>query len=65
MKAFLKGSEIKFDVKEKTWYFEGNVVTFPLTTEDSLFLKHDFQKAVTRLVKREIGEEAAQAVQFK
>lgn len=65
MKAFLKGSEIIFDSEKKSWYFEGNIVAFPLTNEDVLFLKHDFQKAVTRLVKREIGEEAAQAVQFK
>lgn len=62
MKSFLKSKEIV--IANGSWHFDGMVVTFPLNTEDSLYLKHDYQKAVTRMVRRELGDEASKEIKF-
>lgn len=65
MLAFFNDNEIKFNYAEKFWYVDGSIFTFVLTTDDRLFLKHNFEDAVIRMVKRELGDSAVSQVNFK
>lgn len=64
MRSFLQSSEIKLNVKECFWYFDEMIVTYPLSQEDILLIKHNYVKGITRLVMRELGSEHASLLRF-
>ncbi|WGH49549.1 hypothetical protein [Alishewanella phage vB_AspM_Slicko01] len=56
VKAFLNNKELHFDTDSKFWWLDGMIVSFVLSIEDVLYLKHDKCAAIKRCVVKEFGD---------
>jgi hypothetical protein len=58
LKYYLYDKEIVIDPDSRFWWIEGMIISYHLTIEDLLLLKHDKTTAVKRLVAKEFGQDS-------